>query len=119
MVLGSYPRRKDELLAPFATGDKFQNLVVEGCESAPLPDPSWADYELDGDKKALAARQALFFRSVFTPSLASALTQVRKGDNDAALRFADQLQDGMTKHLANHPTPAHTCVQTMVLTKCV
>ncbi len=54
MVLGSYPRRRDELLAPFMKNGEFQRFIVEDCEIAPLPDPAWADYQMDGDKNVSA-----------------------------------------------------------------
>ena len=73
MVLGSYPRRESDLLAPFARNGQFQQLVVEDCQFAVLKDAAWADYERDGDNEALTASHALFFRSIFVPSLASAL----------------------------------------------
>ena len=75
MVLGSHPRRKSELLAPFTKENQFQQLMVEDCEITVLPDAAWADYQRDGNKQALATKQALFFRAVFAPSLASALTR--------------------------------------------
>jgi hypothetical protein len=52
-----------------------------------LPDVAWNNYESDGNKEALAARHALFFRSVCMPSLASALTRVRAGDAEALRMF--------------------------------
>ena len=68
-----------------------------------LPDAAWTDYQLDADKEALATKQALFFRSVFMPSLASALTRVRDGDAEALRSFADRLQEGLTRRLASQP----------------
>lgn len=74
MVVASYPRQKSELLAPFKRGGQFRGLSVEHYEFLSLPDAAWADYERDGDASALATKHALFFRSVFVPSLGSALT---------------------------------------------
>ncbi len=118
MVLGAYARRKDELLAPFAKEGQFQQLIVEDCDISPLPDAAWADYQLDGDKEALARKKALFFRAVFMPSLASALTRVRDGDGEAVRSFADRLQDGLTRRLARDPAPDDMFVETIVLAKC-
>jgi hypothetical protein len=118
MVLGTYPRRKSELLAPFAKDGQFQRLIVEDCEISVLPDAAWADYQLDGDKQALATKQALFFRSVFMPSLANALTRVRDGDGEALRSFADQLQDRLTRRLASQPASTDSFVETIVLAKC-
>src|SRR5580700_3786417 len=69
MVLGACPRRKSELLAP------FQALTVECCELISLADSAWGEYERDGNKQALATKHALFFRSIFVPSLALGLTE--------------------------------------------
>jgi hypothetical protein len=118
MVLGSYPRRKSELLAPFAKQGQFQRLVVEDCEISLLPDAAWAVYTQDGDKAALAWKQALFFRSVFMPSLASALTRVCAGDGEALCSFADRLQAGLIRRLAGRPAPTDSFVETIVLAKC-
>jgi hypothetical protein len=115
MVLGSYPRRKAELLAPFASNGKFQQLVVEDCEWYGLADAVWADYERDGDKQALATRNALFFRSIFVPSLASALD--RAGDVEVCRAFADQMESRLKRRLASQPSPMHSFVSTIVLAK--
>jgi S-adenosylmethionine-dependent carboxyl methyltransferase len=116
MVLSSYPRRESELLGPFSNG-RFENLVVEHFEECLLPDPIWAEYERDGDEEELARKQALRFRAVFMPSLASALTSVQAGDSEALCRFADRLQEGMTRCLTNHPVRTDSVVQTIVLAR--
>jgi hypothetical protein len=118
MVLGAYPRRKSELLAPFTKGNQFQGLMVDDCEISVLPDAAWAAYKLDRNKEALAKKQALFFRAVFMPSLASVLSRVRAGDGEALRRFADRLQEGMTQRLASHPTSTDSFVETIILAKC-
>jgi len=117
MVLGSYPRRKRDLLAPFANDGNFQNLTVEAIEMFNLRDAAWADYERDGNKDALATKHSLFFRSIFMPSLASALDRVRSGDADAVRIFGDRLAAGLKRHLASQPRAMHSLVQTIVLTK--
>ena len=117
LVLGSYTRRKDELLAPFANKGQFQRLTVEDCDMTRLPDAAWADYQRDGDKEALAMKRALFFRAIFTPSLVSALAGARNGNGEALNAFADRLQDGMARRLASRPAPADMAVQTIVLAK--
>ena len=118
MVLGSHPRRKTELLAPFMKTGQFQRLVVEDGELFALPDPAWGEYQENGDKEALAKKKALFFRSTFMPSLASALTRVRDGDGEALRSFADRLQDGLMRRLASHPVRTDSLVQIIVLAKC-
>src|SRR5262249_31799935 len=70
MVIGSSLRRKRDLLAPFAADGHFEGLTVEDSEVSELPDAAWVDYERDGNAEALATKRALFFRSVFMPTLA-------------------------------------------------
>src|SRR6516164_3435112 len=117
MVLGSYPRRKRDLLAPFANDGNFQHLTVEDIEMFNLRDAAWADYERDGNKDALATKHSLFFRSIFMPSLASALDRVRSGDADAVRIFGDRLEAGLKRRLASQPRAMHSLVQTIVLAK--
>jgi hypothetical protein len=117
MVLQAYPRRKSELMAPFADEGRFQDLVVERFEVSAVPDPAWNDYEQDRNKEALAKKQSLFFRSVFMPSLAAALDHVRAGDAEAVRIFGDRLQIGLTSRLESQPKAMHSLVQTIVLAK--
>jgi hypothetical protein len=117
MVIGSYLRRKNDLLAPFGHDGQFQHLTVEDFEMPELRDAAWTDYELDGNREALATRHALFFRSVFMPSLGSALARVRSGDAAALRMFGDRLEDGLKLRLAAQPTAMDSFVQTIVLAK--
>jgi hypothetical protein len=114
MVLGAYPRRRCELLAPFQAGGQFDGLTVECCELVSLPDSAWADYERDSDEETLATKHARFFRATFAPSLACALTSAK---NAAGLAFADRLETGLKRRLAKQPAPLHSFVQIVVLTK--
>ena len=115
MVLGSYPRRRRDLLAPFVNGGQFHQLVVEYCDTSVVSDVAWADYERHGDKEALATTHARFFRSTFAPSLATALTRAR--DAGACRAFADRLEDGLKRRLVNLPAPLHHLVGTIALAK--
>ena len=117
MVLRAYPRRKCDLLAPFAHGGHFQHLAVEDFEMSALLDSAWTDYERDGNKKSLATKQALFFRSVFMPSLATALDRVRSGENEALRIFGDRLEAGLKRRLASQPAAMHSFVQIIVLAR--
>jgi hypothetical protein len=112
MVLGAYPRRKREILAPFGVDGQFMGLTVERCDLFGLSDPAWADYERDANKELLANRHTGFFRSIFVPSLASALT-------DSAKRqvFADALDQKLKQRMMDQPAPLHSFVQTMLLAK--
>jgi hypothetical protein len=116
MVLGSYPRRKEELLAPFKNGE-FQNLILEECEIFELPDTAWAAYRANGDAHGLAHQQASFFRAAFVPSLASALTTNNDDNGEVILRFADSFRDRLVRHVAGHPAPYDTCVEICVFAK--
>jgi SAM dependent carboxyl methyltransferase len=117
MVLGAWPRRTSELLAPFNRDGRFQNLTVDACEMFALPDAAWKDYEQDGNREALATKHALFFRSIFMPSLASALDHVRAGEADAVRAFGDRLEAGLKQRIADQPTPMHSFAQTIVLAR--
>jgi hypothetical protein len=117
MVLGSHPRRKSDLLAPFAQDGQFQELTVEGFNMSVVTDSSWTEYERDGDSESLATKHALFFRTIFMPSLAAALSRVRAGDALALAAFGDRLERGLKLRLASQPAAMHSLVQTIVLAK--
>jgi hypothetical protein len=117
MVLATYPRQKSELLAPFEAESQFRGLRVDHYELLSLPDALWADYKQNGDARMLAMKHALFFRSVFMPSLASSLDRVCAGDNAALVAFADSLQERLIRRLAADPAPLDSFVQAMVLSK--
>jgi hypothetical protein len=112
MVLGAYPRRRSQLLAPFASQPNFQELAVEHCELSLLPDPAWKDYERDRNKELLVARHARFFRSVFVPSLATAIA-----DEERRNAFPERLEQELKRRLSERPAPFHSFVQTMLLAK--
>jgi SAM dependent carboxyl methyltransferase len=112
MVLGSYPRRRCELLEPFNADGQLYGLIIEHCELFGLPDAAWTDYERDQNKELLANRHAGFFRSIFVPSLASALTDLEKRQV-----FADAMDQKLKPRIVDQPAPLHSFVQTMVLAK--
>ena len=117
MALGTYPRRKRDLLAPFGGSGAFQQLSVENFEMFELPEPAWTEYQRDGDKEALVTKHALFFRSIFVPSLASALVRVQAGDAAALGTFGDQVEQRLKRRLAGQPAATHSFVHSMVLAK--
>jgi hypothetical protein len=117
MSLGSYLRRKDHLFAPFASTGEFRQLSVEDFEMSEFSDTAWTDYQGNGDKDALSTKHALFFRSVFVPSLASALDSVRSGDHAAVGKFGDSVQSRLKRRLASQPAPMRSFVQVIVLAK--
>jgi SAM dependent carboxyl methyltransferase len=112
MVLGCYPRRKRELLAPFTANGLFAGLSVEHCDLSGLPDAAWVDYERDANREILATRHAAFFRAIFVPSLASALI-----DSGKRQQFADAVEQKLRRMVADEPAPIHSYVQTIVLAK--
>jgi hypothetical protein len=115
MVVGVHPLRSCELVAPFVPTGQFQDLRVERCELAPLPDSAWTDYERDGNLEVLITKHAKFFRSIFVPSFALALS----GAHDPELRraFADRVENRLKQRLLNQPVQLHSFVQTLVLAK--
>jgi SAM dependent carboxyl methyltransferase len=112
MVLGAYPRRRVQLLEPFSADGQFQSLSVEHCELFDLPDAAWADYQLTGNTGAFVSRHAGFFRAIFVPSLASAISDIGRRQP-----FADNLEQKLKQRLCELRTPLHSFVQVMVLAK--
>jgi hypothetical protein len=78
---------------------------------------SWEAYEADRDAEALAANHAMFFRSIFTPTLASFLDKAPAGDSGASLAFTDRLTSRLQRRLAARPAPMHSLVQIVVVAK--
>ena len=115
MVIGTFPRRRRDLLAPFVVGGRFCDLAVERCETSVFPDAAWADYQRDGDREFLVSKQVGFYRATFVPSLAASLAR----DSDAATRraFGDRLEFGLKQRLLAKPAPMNTLVETIVLIK--
>jgi S-adenosylmethionine-dependent carboxyl methyltransferase len=117
MALRAHPRRKRDLLAPFAGNENFQQLTVEDFAMSEVSDAAWDQYDCDGDKEALATKRALFFRSIFVPSLACALSPERAGKGEALGAFADQLEQRLKRRLAGQPVAMRSFVQTILLAK--
>ena len=117
MVLNVWPRRKADLVAPFDRLGRLGSLVLKDSETRLLRDAAWDDYEKDGNAHALAEKHAMFFRTVFAPTLASALTRVREGDAAAFAAFADRLTAGLTRRLEAKPEHMHSLVQIVVVSK--
>jgi long-chain acyl-CoA synthetase len=112
MVVGTYPRRTRELLAPFEGCGQFQGLRVAGCELLTVTDPSWAAYEQDGNREALASGRAKLFRATFAPSLACGLS-----DPATSGAFAEHLEKALARRLVDKLIPCDHFVQVMVLAK--
>lgn len=112
MVLGGCPRRRAQLLEPFSPDGQFQSLSIEHCDHFDLPDAAWADYQLNGNVEAFVSRHAAFFRAIFVPSLASAISDA--GERQA---FTDCLDQKLKQHLSKQLKPLHSFVQVMLVAK--
>jgi hypothetical protein len=117
MTLRAHPRRKRDLLAPFERTGEFQQLTVEDFAMSEVSDAAWDQYACDGDKEALTTKRTLFFRSIFVPSLACALSPARAGNGEALAIFADQMDQRLKQRLANQPAEMRSFVQTILLSK--
>jgi hypothetical protein len=117
MALNVWPRRMSDLVAPFTVDGRFESLVLKATETCLLNDSAWARYQTDGDVETLATKHAMFFRAVFTPTLASFLDAVRAGQPSASLAFADRLTSGLKCRIANEPSHINSLVQILVVTK--
>jgi len=117
MVVQSYLRWKRELIAPFAKDGHFHDLTVEALEMSMLRDGAWTAFERDRNRDALATKHAMFFRSVFMPSLATALERAGSGNAEARNVFADRLEAGLKRRVMDQPAAMHSFVQTIVLAK--
>jgi hypothetical protein len=117
MTLGVHPSRKRDLLAPFESTGEFQQLIVEDFQMAEVADAAWDQYERDRDKDALAAGRALFFRSVFVPSLACALTPAPAANGEGIVRFANDLECRLKRRLENQPVEMRSFAQTVLLAR--
>jgi long-chain acyl-CoA synthetase len=112
MVVGTWPRRTRELLAPFKRDGHFHGLAVESCEQLTLADPTWAAYEQDRNQESMATQRAKIFRATFAPSLACGLSNPARSS-----AFADRLENGLRRRLADKLVPFSQIVHTMVLAK--
>jgi hypothetical protein len=117
MVLNVWPRRRADLTAPFEKNTRFGALELKESETCLLRDVAWDEYEKDGNAQVLAEKHALFFRAIFAPTLAAALTRVRAGDAAAFPAFADRLTMGLSRRLQTKPVHMHSLVQILVITK--
>jgi hypothetical protein len=118
MTLAAHPRRRRDLFEPFDLNGTFQQLRVEDFAMSEVADGAWLQYDRDGDKDALATKRALFFRSVFVPSLAGGLRSESDGSNSQRqAAFADELEHRLKRLLTSYCAPIPNFVQTVVLAK--
>jgi hypothetical protein len=117
MTVRAHVRRKRDLLAPFEHSEKFQQLTVEDFAMSEVSDAAWDQYARDRNKDALTTKRTLFFRSIFVPSLACALSPTRAGNGDALATFADQLEQRLKLRLTNPQAAMRSFVQTILLSR--
>lgn len=117
MVLNVWPRRLSDLVAPFDDSGRFATLTLRHAETGTVRDAAWEEFERDGNAQALARKRALFFRSIFTPTLAAALDREYRGEPDAYIAFADRLATGLEKRVRTEPAPMRSLVQILVMAK--
>jgi hypothetical protein len=115
MVLGVWPRRRQDLLAPFASDGGFHDLILESCETTPIADAAWADYQRDGKPADLVNKRAAFYRATFAPTLASALRLAHEPEICRA--FSESLEHKLKRRLTHEPAPINSLVVTIVLAK--
>ena len=82
-----------------------------------VSDAAWDQYAGDRNKDALTTKRTLFFRSIFVPSLACALSPARAGNGEAFATFADQLEQRLKLRLTNPQAAMRSFVQTILLSK--
>jgi hypothetical protein len=115
MTIGACPRRERDLLEPFAADAHFKDLTVQGVSTLAAPDVAWADYERNGDAMSLASKRALFFRVIFVPTLAEALTRSRSSEDRRI--FAERLEEGVRRRIAHVPARLDHLVGIIALAK--
>ena len=115
MALAIYPRSESDLRSPFSRDGQYHGLTVEHCTTFPLPDTVWEEYLRDNDAEALAKKRAGFFRAVFAPSLAQALSPERPPET--RLEFLAALEDGLRARMVSHPVPADNLVRIVAVAK--
>jgi hypothetical protein len=117
MAIRVHPTRERDRLVPFERNGEFELLVVENSRMSEVSDTAWEQFEIDRDVDALATRRALFVRSLFAPSLASALSPAPGTNGAAGIAFADQMERRLKQRLMVHPQEMRTFAHTIVLAK--
>lgn len=117
MVVAAHPRRKRDVILPFDGSREFQRLTLEDFVVSKVADTAWTQYERDRDLDALTNQRALFFRSIFVPSLACALNPDRRQNDGVVRSFADQLEQRLRQRLALKPAAMPSLVHSMLLAK--
>lgn len=115
MIVPSRFRSRTQLPAPFAETGSFAGLTVEHCEVFRVPEAAWAAYQEHPDAQRLARQRAGFFRSIFMPTLLTALDPARSQSDP--LVFADRLEAGLARRLAIDPVEIPGTAATMVMAR--
>ena len=115
MSVPSMARDEKDFRAPFAPSGRFEGLSIEHLELFNAEDRFWAQYRLDNDASAFAAKWAGFLRAAIFPSLAAALDG---GVGDArAAGFVERLEALVATELAGAPEPMIIPLAKLVLAK--
>lgn len=115
MSVPSMARDEKDFRAPFAPSGRFEGLSIEHLELFNAEDRFWAQYRLDNDALAFAAKWAGFLRAAIFPSLAAALDG---GVGDArAAGFVERLEALVATELAGGPEPMIIPLAKLVLAK--
>lgn len=114
MVTPTRMRGRAHLLMPFAETGSFAGLTVEHCEVSQWADAAWDAYRTHGDSTLLATDRARFFRSVFIPTLTTALDPNRTAAD--RLAFADALEAALVLRLGtvHHEIPVTSAIIVVV-----
>ncbi len=114
MVTPTRMRGRAHLLMPFAETGSFAGLTVEHCEVSQSAEAAWDAYRTHGNSTLLATDRARFFRSVFIPTLTTALDPNRTAAD--RLAFADALEMALVLRLStvHHEIPGTSAIIVVV-----
>lgn len=115
MCLPTVGRRAADFLTPFAPSGRFERLSVEHLEIFDAEDRFWAQYQVDRDATAFAARWTAFVRASVFPTLASVLAGGRSDPRSP--EFFDRLEAGVAERLAAAPEQMQIPLAHVVLAK--
>ena len=114
MSVPSMARDEKDFRAPFAPSGRFEGLSIEHLELFNAEDRFWAQYRLDNDASAFAAKWAGFLRAAIFPSLAAAPRRRRRR---SPAGFVERLEAMVATELARAPEPMIIPLAKLVLAK--
>lgn len=114
MAIPTYGRTRAEFLAPFAGGERFEQLAIAHFAIFDGEDRIFEDFRKDGDAKTFAARWAGFTRASTFPTLASSLGG---GGKARAKAFMDRVETAVAARLAKKPEGMRIPLAKLVLVR--